>query len=131
MSLSNITQSIGAISGQTAYDPLKRLNTTVSPATAETPAKTGAENASNDTTQANKKKPGEESLADAVKKANQTIQLLRSNLQFSVDEETGIDVVKFIDTQTKEVIRQIPSEEMLSIAHRLDELTGMLIRDKA
>lgn len=73
----------------------------------------------------------EDELKDAVKKANQTINFLRSNLQFTVDEATGIDVVKFIDVQTKEVIRQIPSKEMLAIARRLDELTGMLIRDKA
>lgn len=76
-------------------------------------------------------KPNKEQLDLSVKKANQAINLLRSNLQFTVDEETGINVVKFVDTQTKEVIRQIPSEEMLAIAKRLDELKGLLISEKA
>lgn len=71
------------------------------------------------------------SVEDAVKRANETVQVLRSNLQFSVDEATGIDVVKFIDVKTKEVIRQIPSEEMLALARRLDEIKGLLIKDKA
>lgn len=70
-------------------------------------------------------------VRDAVQRANDTVQVLRSNLQFTVDEATGIDVVKFIDIKTKEVIRQIPSEEMLALARRLDELKGLLIKDKA
>ena len=52
------------------------------------------------------------------------------NLQFTVDEDTGIDVVKVIDTETEEVIRQFPSEEVLAIARALDKLQGLLIRDK-
>lgn len=70
-------------------------------------------------------------LRDAVQRANDTVQVLRSNLQFTVDETTGIDVVKFIDIKTKEVIRQIPSEEMLALARRLDEIKGLLIKEKA
>lgn len=70
-------------------------------------------------------------LRDAVQRANETVQVLRSNLQFTVDETTGIDVVKFIDIKTKEVIRQIPSEEMLALARRLDEIKGLLIKEKA
>lgn len=71
------------------------------------------------------------SVQDAVKRANETVQVLRSNLQFTVDQATGIDVVKFIDIKTKEVIRQIPSEEMVALARRLDEIKGLLIKDKA
>lgn len=69
------------------------------------------------------------SLEDAAKTANEAIQGLRSDLKFTVDEETGINVVKFIDVNTKEVIRQIPAQEMLEIAKRLDELQGLLIKE--
>lgn len=72
-----------------------------------------------------------EAVEDAVQRANETVQVLRSNLQFTVDRATGIEVVKFIDIKTKEVIRQIPSEEMLALARRLDEIKGLLIKDKA
>ncbi|WP_416242948.1 flagellar protein FlaG [Azospira sp. APE16] len=70
-------------------------------------------------------------LQQATEQANQAISGLGSDLKFSVDEDTGIDVVKFIDTETKEVIRQIPAQEMLVIAKRLDELRGLLIKDQA
>jgi len=39
-------------------------------------------------------------------------------------------VVKLIDVKTKEVIRQIPAQEMLVIAKRLDELQGLLIKER-
>ncbi len=42
-----------------------------------------------------------------------------SNLEFSIDDTTGQTVVKVVDSSTKEVIRQIPSEEMLAIAQTL------------
>lgn len=70
-------------------------------------------------------------LKEAVEKVNKTIRALSQDLQFTVDEQTGIDLVKVVDKETKEVIRQIPSEEMVAIAKRLDELRGLIIRQKA
>jgi len=40
-------------------------------------------------------------------------------------------VVKVVDLETKEVIRQIPSPEVLEIAKAVDQLQGLLIRQKA
>lgn len=71
------------------------------------------------------------SLKQATDKLNQTIKMMAVNLQFQVDEETGIDVVKVVDTESKEVIRQFPSEEILAIAKAIDRLQGLLVRDKA
>lgn len=72
----------------------------------------------------------QEALRDATQKANLAIEGLRSDLKFTVDEETGYDVVRFVDVKTKEVIRQIPAQEMLVIAKRLDELRGLLIKER-
>lgn len=69
-----------------------------------------------------------EKAVEAVQKFTQPIA---SNLQFTIDEDTGIRVIKVIDTSTKEVIRQMPSEEMLQIAQALDRLQGLLIQSKA
>lgn len=60
-------------------------------------------------------------LQVAVSQINDYVQNLQRNLQFTVDEATGKDVVTVIDNETKEVIRQIPSEEALEIARRLAE----------
>lgn len=55
------------------------------------------------------------------------VQNMQRALQFSVDEESGATIVKVVDTQTKEVIRQIPAEEVLSIASRLRAASGGLL----
>lgn len=70
-------------------------------------------------------------LATAVEQINDFIQIARRDLVFSVDERTGQTVVSVVDAQTQEVIRQIPSEEVLAIAARLDEARGLLFEDKA
>lgn len=71
------------------------------------------------------------SLKNATEKLNQAMKMMASNLQFTVDEETGMDVVKVVDTDTKEVIRQFPSEEVIAIAKAFDQLQGLLVREKA
>lgn len=73
----------------------------------------------------------QKAVVAAASKANQAIAAMKSNLQFTVDDNTGINVVKVVDTETKQTIRQIPSEEMITIAQRLDELKGLLVKNTA
>lgn len=70
-------------------------------------------------------------LDSAVKTTNKFLQALAQNLQFSIDKDTEKVVVKLVDVSTKEVVKQIPPEEMLAIAKALDKLQGLLIREKA
>ncbi|WP_412479207.1 flagellar protein FlaG [Azonexus sp. IMCC34839] len=72
-----------------------------------------------------------ESLRNATERINAFVQPVSSDITFSIDEETGSTVVKVIDRETKDILRQIPSEEILSIAKALDRLQGLLIRQKA
>jgi flagellar protein FlaG len=58
-------------------------------------------------------------LQVAVSQINDYVQNLQRHLQFTVDEATGKDVVTIIDSESKEVIRQLPSEEALVLARRL------------
>jgi flagellar protein FlaG len=53
------------------------------------------------------------------------------NLNFEVSNETGQVVVKVINTDTKEVIRQIPPEDLLKVRDKLEELRGVLFASKA
>ena len=70
-------------------------------------------------------------LDQAVKAVNEFVRIANSSLEFSVDEETGIELVRVIDKETEEVIRQIPSEEIVAIAKALNSLKGLLIHQKA
>lgn len=72
-----------------------------------------------------------EDLAKELSKINAFVQGRASNVQFVTDEDTGLDIVKVIDTSTKEVIRQMPTQEAVQIAKALDQLKGLLIRQKA
>lgn len=71
-----------------------------------------------------------ESVKKAAEQINQVAQKLGRDLQFSVDPDTHAQVVKVVDTQTREVIRQMPTQEMLAIAKALDKLQGLLLKDK-
>lgn len=73
---------------------------------------------------------GEEQLKDATDKTNEFLKALDVELLFSIDKDTGKTVVKVTDKQTGDVIRQIPSDEMLAIAKVLDTLQGLVIRKK-
>lgn len=75
--------------------------------------------------------PSSQQLNDAVKSMNDFVGNINSSLKFSVDDKTGQTIVKVMDNDTKEVIKQIPSEEMLAIAQAVDKLKGLLVQQKA
>jgi flagellar protein FlaG len=80
---------------------------------------------------AESERPRAEEVESAVKKVQNFVSAKAADIQFSIDEDIGVTVVKVIDRGTKEVIRQIPSEEMLEIAKALDKLQGLLVKQKA
>ena len=58
---------------------------------------------------------------EAVNFVNSQEHNLTRNLQFSVEEDTGEVVVRVYDSETEELVRQIPSEDMMELARRLQE----------
>ena len=62
--------------------------------------------------------PSPAQVAHAVKQVNDAFVQKGQNLYASIekDKETGINVVKLLDKNTKEVVRQYPSKEMVAIA---------------
>lgn len=60
-----------------------------------------------------------EALSSAVAQINDHVQNVQRNLLFTVDELSGREVVTIRDAGSDEVIKQIPSEEALELAHRL------------
>lgn len=71
-------------------------------------------------------------LEQVIKEFKQLVKPVVSNsLDFSVDDSTGKAIVRITDRETGELIRQIPSEEMMEIARSLDKMQGMLLRQKA
>ena len=81
--------------------------------------------------QTQKVEPSRQQVEEAAKTVNEFLKPINNSINFSLDEDTGITVVKVIDVATKEVIRQIPSEEMLVIAKSIDQMKGLLVQQKA
>ncbi len=71
------------------------------------------------------------SLVQAVEQINEFFQIAQRTLHFRIDEETGRTVVTVMNGETDEVVRQIPSEEVLHVAARLNELKGLLLSAEA
>jgi flagellar protein FlaG len=93
----------------------------------ERPAVTPGE----DTTEAvDKHVPDTERVNSAVEAIEKFLGATRRDLEFSTDEESGKIVVKVIASETSELIRQIPSEEALRIAHSLSDVNSLLFYAK-
>jgi flagellar protein FlaG len=49
------------------------------------------------------------------------------SVRFENDEKANELVVKIVDTETEEVLRQVPAEELLKLSARLEEVRGNIV----
>lgn len=75
--------------------------------------------------------PSARQVQAAVKELERVVQSKASNLQFSIDDDSGHTIVKVIDSSTGDLIRQIPSQEVVDIARNIDRMQALLMRQKA
>lgn len=74
---------------------------------------------------------GSLSVEQAVERLKQFVSTADADINFAIDSNSGVSVVKIVDRSTKDIIRQIPSEEAISLAMALDKLQGLFVREKA
>lgn len=65
-------------------------------------------------------------LESTVARVQESIEQFNSSLKIEIDPDVKRVVVKVLNDQSGEVIRQIPAEEMLEIAKRLDASQALL-----
>ncbi|GGO84929.1 hypothetical protein GCM10011348_32300 [Marinobacterium nitratireducens] len=70
-------------------------------------------------------------VQEAAQHLNEVVKLISSNLDISVDDNLGQTVVKVVNRENEEVIRQIPSEEVLALMQRLSEISGQYAADRS
>jgi flagellar protein FlaG len=83
-----------------------------------------------DGTAALQEKVSEAFIQKAVDKANDTFKVQNRSLEFKIHERTKEIIVKIIDRDTKEVIREIPPEKMLDMFASMLEFAGLLVDEK-
>ena len=74
--------------------------------------------------------PTRETVARAAEQMQKFVSSMGRNLNFSIDGETGHHIVRVTNPATGEVVRQLPSEEMLRLAHSLTQISA-LVNQKA
>jgi len=79
--------------------------------------------------------PSAQQLKNAVDSINQAMRQANKSLELSVDPDTKKPIIKMVDSETGELIRQYPSEEVLAIADSIDQFLqfrqGLLVSKEA
>lgn len=65
-------------------------------------------------------------LSSAVAEINKSLQLASIGVRFEFDKEANKMVTKVVDVDSGEMIRQMPSEEVVHIAQAMNNLKGLL-----
>lgn len=72
----------------------------------------------------------ESAWIDMIERANRAIAGATCNFEYSIHEETKEIMVKVIDRDTKEVIREIPPERILDLVAKMWEMAGILVDER-
>ena len=70
-------------------------------------------------------------LKEKVARIQDTINQIDSQVQFSVEEDLDRVIVKVVERESGELIRQIPSEEVLQAQRFFEEHSGILLEEEA
>jgi flagellar protein FlaG len=69
----------------------------------------------------------EDEVRESVKDINEIVDKVKEGLSFQIHEDTEKIMVKVVDLNTDEVIKELPPEEMLDLQARIHEMVGILI----
>ena len=72
-----------------------------------------------------------QNLDQAIRQLNDSMRDGGRNLAFAMDEVLGRPIIVVKKEDTGEVIRQIPNEVVVKVAHSLDKLKGLFVNAKA
>ena len=68
-----------------------------------------------------------EDVVRVVQEINNMVhQVSGTKISFDVDAQTGRAVVKVLNKETGDVIRQLPTEELLNLVFKMEQLSGLI-----
>lgn len=91
------------------------------------PAPSGRAAAPRDTAVVTEAPPAPAQERAALAEVNQTLRMASIGVQFEFDKEADKMIVKVVDVESGELIRQMPSEEVVRISRALGKLQGLLV----
>lgn len=72
----------------------------------------------------------ERMVIEAIEKANKAIMGANRRFEFSIHDKTKEIVVKVIDSDTNEIIREIPNEKILDMVAKMWEMAGIVVDER-
>ena len=85
-----------------------------------------------ETTVSRQPPPSRQAVEQAVQEIKKSMASISArDLSFSIDGDTGKTVVRVTDSDTGDVIRQIPAQELIDIARAMNHAQGLLLRQQA
>lgn len=72
-------------------------------------------------------KPAPERQRSALAEVNESLRMSSIGVQFEFDKEADTMIVKVVDVESGDLIRQMPSEEVVRISKALGKLQGLLV----
>lgn len=85
---------------------------------------------SNDGGNVKQKKVSKEELIHAINTANESLKLDNKELKYSVHKKTGTIMVKLVDSESKEIIREMPPEKILDMVAKMWEMAGLFVDER-
>lgn len=72
----------------------------------------------------------EKIVIDAIEKANKAISGASRRFEFSIHEKTKAIMIKVLDSDTNQVIREIPPEKILDMVAKMWEMAGLIVDER-
>ncbi len=130
MNASNVAASVQTVtSQQTATQQTSSAHASSAQAASQTNS-VNTQATQSESVQDSQKMSAEE-VQNVLDKMNEFMGKGQHNLNFSIDKDTDDMVVKVMDTETNEVIRQFPSEQTLKLAKHIDGMLGLILNENA
>ena len=72
----------------------------------------------------------EKVIVEAIERANKAVEGINTSFEFRIHEATHEIMVKVLNRDTKEVIREIPPEKVLDMVAKMWELAGIIVDER-
>ena len=69
-------------------------------------------------------------LEAAIERLNEQVERNGRGLNFSIDEKLNRPIITVRNTATGEVVRTIPNEVVIKVAHNIEDIKGLLMDHK-
>lgn len=72
----------------------------------------------------------QDDMPELIKKIDRFVESFSTKISFLVDNRTGKSIILVTEKETGNLIRQIPPEEMLELASKMEEISGIIFNGR-